>query len=85
MLLAKSEDIKNDLVEEQSIDFGETLLFGSVLSLVEALQDINFARMLPIRSEFWDECSSSILDSIGYNQMRILYFGLAFITKRSND
>ncbi len=37
MLLAKSEDIKNDLVEEQSIDFGETLLFGSVLSLVGIL------------------------------------------------
>ena len=41
--------------------------------------------MLPIRSEFWDECSSSILDSIGYNQMRILHLKLASIIERSSD
>ncbi len=42
---------KNDPAEEQSIDFGKTLLFGSVLNLIRVLQGINSIGVLLIRSE----------------------------------
>ncbi len=41
--------------------------------------------MLPIKNESRDECSGFVSDSIDYIQMKILYLGLAFIIKRSND
>ena len=42
---------KSDSIEEQSIDSGETSLFGNVLSLAGVPQDINFIRVLPARNE----------------------------------
>ncbi len=76
---------KSDPAEEQSIDSGETPLPRSVLSLVGAPQGINFARVLPVRSESQDECSGSVSDSIGCNQVRILHLRLASITEENND
>jgi len=45
------KDTKNDLIEEQNIDFGKTSLFGNVLNLVETLQNTNSIEMLLARSE----------------------------------
>ncbi len=43
--------MKNDLIEEQNIDFGKTFLFGNVLNLVRIPQGINFVKMLLIRNK----------------------------------
>ncbi len=51
VLSAKSKGAKSDLVEEQSIDSNETLLFGNVLNLAGAPQGINSVKMLPIKNE----------------------------------
>ncbi len=45
------KNIKSNPVKEQSIDSDETSLLESVLSLIEAPQGINSARMLSIRNE----------------------------------
>ncbi len=41
--------------------------------------------MLLIKSEFRDECSGSILNSIDYNQVKIFYFRLAFVIERNSN
>ncbi len=41
--------------------------------------------MLSIRNKSRDKYSGSILNSIGYNQMRIFYLKLASVIKRSNN
>jgi len=41
--------------------------------------------VLPVRSESRDECSGSISDSIGCNQVRILHLGLASVTEENSD
>ncbi len=79
------KNTKNDPIEEQSIDFGKPFLFRNVLNLIGAPQDTNSIRVLSVKSESWDECSGFILDSIGYNQMRIFYLKLASIIKKNND
>ena len=46
------EDIKNDSIKKQSIDFNKTLLFKNVLNLIKILQGTNSIGVLLIRSEF---------------------------------
>ncbi len=41
--------------------------------------------MLPTKSKSRDKYSGSVSDSIGCNQMRIPYLGLASITKENSD
>ncbi len=84
MLSVKSES-KSDPTEEQSIDFNKTLLFKNVLNLIRTPQGINFVEMLSIKSKSRDKCSGFVSDSIGYNQMKILYLELAFIIKKNNN
>ncbi len=50
MLPIRNES-KSDPAKEQSIDSGETPLFGNVLSLVGAPQGTNFAGVLSTRNE----------------------------------
>ncbi len=45
------KNTKNDLAEKQSIDFDETPLLRSVLSLAKAPQDTNSTKVLPTRNK----------------------------------
>ncbi len=84
VLLIKSES-KSDPAEEQNIDFDEIPLFRSVLNLVGALQGTNFIRVLSAKNKSRDECSNSVSDSIGCNQMRIPHLGLVSIIEENSD
>jgi len=44
-------DIKNDPVEEQSIDSNETSLLGNVLNLTEVSQGTNSVEVLSVKSK----------------------------------
>ncbi len=79
------EDIKNNPIKEQSIDFNKTFLSGNVLNLIRISQDTNSIGMLSIRNEFRDKCSGFVSNSIGYIQMKIFHLRLASIIKRSNN
>ncbi len=79
------EGAKNNPTKEQSIDSDETPLFKNVLSLTKIPQDTNSTRVLLTKSESRDKYSDSILDSIGYNQMKIPYLGLTSIIKKNNN
>ena len=41
--------------------------------------------MLPVKNESRDKCLDFISNSIDYNQIKIPYLRLAFITEKNND
>ncbi len=45
------ENIKNDPIKKQNIDFNKTPLFKNVLNLIGTLQDTNSIKMLSIKNK----------------------------------